>query len=70
VVPSAAVEEPVYRKECGLLGTQKYFVELLSENTKKDGGARYLLADQVGLGKTLQLAMSAKLMVSMVISQF
>ena len=62
VVPSAAVEEPVYRKEFGLWEHQKYFVELAFREHKKDGGARYLLADQVGLGKTLQLAMSAKLM--------
>lgn len=62
VVPSVAVEEPVYRKEFGLWEHQKYFVELAFREHKKDGGARFLLADQVGLGKTLQLAMSAKLM--------
>lgn len=62
VVPSAAVEEPVFRKEFGLWEHQKYFVELAFKAHKKDGGARFLLADQVGLGKTLQLAMSAKLM--------
>lgn len=62
VVPSAAVEEPVFRKEFGLWEHQKYFVELAFKTHKKDGGARFLLADQVGLGKTLQLAMSAKLM--------
>lgn len=61
VVPSVAVEEPVYRKEFGLWEHQKYFVELAFREHKKDGGARFLLADQVGLGKTLQLAMSAKL---------
>lgn len=62
VVPSAAVEEPVYRKEFGLWEHQKFFIELAFREHKKDGGARFLLADQVGLGKTLQLAMSAKLM--------
>jgi len=62
VVPSAAVEEPVFRKEFGLWEHQKYFVELAFKAHKKDGGARFLLADQVGLGKTLQLAMAAKLM--------
>lgn len=62
VIPSAAVEEPVYRKEQGLWEHQKYFVELAFREHKKDGGARFLLADQVGLGKTLQLAMAAKLM--------
>ena len=62
IIPSAVVEEPVYRKEFGLWEHQKYFVELAFREHKKDGGARFLLADQVGLGKTLQLAMSAKLM--------
>ena len=61
-VPSATVEEPVFRKEFGLWEHQKYFVEIAFKAHKKDGGARFLLADQVGLGKTLQLAMSAKLM--------
>jgi len=29
---------------------------------QKSYGARYILADQVGLGKTIQLALSAQLM--------
>jgi len=62
VVPSVAVEEPVYRKEFGLWEHQKFFVELAFKSHKEVGGARFLLADQVGLGKTLQLAMAAKLM--------
>ncbi len=62
VIPSVAVEEPVYRREFGLWEHQKYFIELAFREHKKDGGARFLLADQVGLGKTVQLAMSAKLM--------
>ncbi len=62
VIPPAVVEEPVYRKEFGLWEHQKYFIELAFKEHKKDGGARFLLADQVGLGKTLQLAMSVKLM--------
>ncbi len=41
---------------------QKYFVKLAFEAHQKPSGARYLLADQVGLGKTMQLAMSAMLM--------
>lgn len=61
-IPAAAVEEPVFRKEFGLWEHQKYFVEMAFKEHQKPGGARYLLADQVGLGKTLQLAMSAKLM--------
>lgn len=62
VISAAAVEEPVFRKEFGLWEHQKYFVELAFREHKKIGGARFLLADQVGLGKTVQLAMSAKLM--------
>ncbi|GAB1432265.1 phospholipase D-like domain-containing protein [Spirochaetota bacterium] len=62
IIPSAVVEEPVYRKEFGLWEHQKYFIDLAFKEHKKDGGARFLLADQVGLGKTLQLALSAKLM--------
>lgn len=61
-IAAVAVEEPVFRKEFGLWEHQKYFVELAFKEHQKDGGARFLLADQVGLGKTIQLAMSAKLM--------
>ncbi|MBD5170377.1 MAG: DEAD/DEAH box helicase family protein [Oscillibacter sp.] len=61
-IPAAAAEEPVFRKEFGLWEHQKYFVELAFREHKRDGGARFILADQVGLGKTIQLAMSAKLM--------
>lgn len=61
-VPAVVVEEPVYRKEFGLWEHQKYFVELAFREHKQKGGARFLLADMVGLGKTIQLAMSAKLM--------
>ncbi len=62
IIPSVAVEEPVYRKEFGLWEHQKYFVERAFREHKQKGGARLLLADMVGLGKTVQLAMSAKLM--------
>ncbi len=61
-LPAAAVEEPVFRREFGLWEHQKYFVETAFSEHRKDGGARLLLADQVGLGKTIQLAMTAKLM--------
>lgn len=62
IIPAVAVEDPIYRKEFGLWEHQKYFIELAFREHKTPGGARYLLADQVGLGKTVQLAMSAKLM--------
>ncbi|GHT02157.1 hypothetical protein AGMMS50276_31810 [Synergistales bacterium] len=60
-VAPVAVEEPIYRNEFGLWAHQKYFVSRAFNEHKQRGGARLLLADQVGLGKTVQLAMSAKL---------
>jgi superfamily II DNA or RNA helicase len=61
--PAAAViESPVYRRELGLWEHQKYFVKLAFDTHQTPHGARFLLADMVGLGKTLQLAMSAMLM--------
>ena len=59
---AGVVETPVYRKEYGLWAHQKYFIKLAFDAHKK-GGARFILADQVGLGKTVQLALSAMLMV-------
>lgn len=58
---AAAVESPVYRREQGLWPHQKYFARLALERHRL-GGARLVLADQVGLGKTIQLAMTAMLM--------
>jgi hypothetical protein len=58
---SVAVETPVYRREQGLWPHQKYFARLALERHRL-GGARLVLADQVGLGKTIQLAMAALLM--------
>lgn len=60
--PSVAVESPVFREQLGLWEHQKYFVEKAFYDHKQAHGARYILADQVGLGKTIQLAMSAQLM--------
>jgi ERCC4-related helicase len=61
--PAATViESPVYRKEFGLWEHQKYFVDLAYKAHKNGLGARYVLADMVGLGKTIQLALSAMLM--------
>lgn len=59
---STVVESPVYREEFGLWEHQKYFVDLAFREHQKGYGARYILADPVGLGKTIQLAMSAQLM--------
>jgi len=58
---AAAVETPVYRREQGLWPHQKYFARLALERHRL-GGARLVLADQVGLGKTVQLGMAALLM--------
>ena len=58
---SAAVETPIYRRGQGLMPHQKYFARLALERHRL-GGARLVLADQVGLGKTIQLAMAALLM--------
>lgn len=55
------VESPVFRKEAGLWAHQKYFVQKAFDAHKR-WGARYVLADQVGLGKTIQLAMATQLM--------
>ena len=46
----------------GLWEHQKYFVKLAFDAHRGPHGARFVLADQVGLGKTLQLAMAAQLM--------
>ena len=61
--PAAAIiEAPVYRREVGLWDHQKYFVKMAFDAHRGPSGkARFVLADQVGLGKTLQLAMSAQL---------
>lgn len=59
---SSVIESPVYRKEFGLWEHQKYFVDLAYKAHKKGLGARFVLADMVGLGKTIQLALSAMLM--------
>jgi hypothetical protein len=56
------IEAPVYRKEVGLWEHQKHFVKLAFDAHLGPHGARFVLADQVGLGKTIQLAMAAQLM--------
>jgi hypothetical protein len=60
--PAAPVVElPVYRRDNGLWAHQKYFIRLAFDEHRR-WGARLVLADQVGLGKTIQLALAAKLM--------
>lgn len=59
---NAVVESSVFRKGFGLWEHQKYFVNKVFYDHLQPYGARYVLADQVGLGKTVQLALSAELM--------
>ncbi len=59
---STVIEAPVYRQEFGLWEHQKYFADLAFNAHRQPRGARYVLADMVGLGKTVQLALSAQLM--------
>lgn len=59
---SALVETPVYRRQYGLWAHQKYFVDKAFKAHLTPHGARFILADMVGLGKTIQLAMAAMLM--------
>ena len=59
---SPIIEAPVYRGEVGLWQHQKVFVKTVFDaHCGPTGKARFVLADQVGLGKTLQLAMAAQL---------
>lgn len=59
---SAIIELPVFREGLGLWEHQKYFVAQAFKAHQHRGGARFVLADMVGLGKTLQLTLSALLM--------
>jgi PLD-like domain len=61
VAAAVAVETPVYRREQGLWPHQKYFSRLALDRHRLDG-TRLVLANQVGLGKMVQLAMAALLM--------
>jgi superfamily II DNA or RNA helicase len=59
-VPAAAlVESPIYRGGEQLQPWQRAFVSMFLEHRETYGRARLLLADEVGLGKTLSLATSA-----------
>lgn len=59
---SVVVESDINRKSFGLWEHQKYFIDKVFKDHKTSYGARYILADEVGLGKTIQLAVSAELM--------
>ena len=56
---TVAIEAPVYRDGERLYPWQKNFVALVQQHRHRHGKARLLLADEVGLGKTISLGMSA-----------
>jgi hypothetical protein len=60
-IPADAVlaERPIYKGGQILRSWQKRFVQTCVEDHKLHGKARYLLADDVGLGKTLSMAAAA-----------
>ncbi len=61
VAPAALVEAPIFRSDEGLQPWQRDFVGMFLKQRETYGrnGARMLLADEVGVGKTLSLATSA-----------
>lgn len=56
---AAIVEAPVYRAGDRLYPWQKNFVALVQQHRQRHGKARLMVADEVGLGKTMSLGMSA-----------
>lgn len=59
-IPGAAlVEAPIYRDGESLQPWQRAFVGIFLDHRRDYGKARLLLADEVGVGKTLSLAASA-----------
>jgi len=52
-------EAPIFRRGEGLMPWQRAFVSIFLDHRETYGAARLLLADEVGLGKTLSLATSA-----------
>jgi SNF2 family DNA or RNA helicase len=59
-LPAAALaESPIYRGGEQLQPWQRSFVTLFLQHRETYGKARLLLADEVGVGKTLSLAASA-----------
>ena len=58
---SITVESPLAKRGEGLAPWQKAFVKIFVEHDEKYGAARLLLADEVGVGKTLAMAASGAL---------
>ena len=65
LAPAALAESPIYRRGEQLQPWQRSFVTTFQEHLERYGKARLLLANQVGLGKTLSLGTSAMLSVLM-----
>ncbi|AWI62469.1 hypothetical protein AB395_00006847 (plasmid) [Sinorhizobium fredii CCBAU 45436] len=63
VAPAALAETPIYRDGESLQPWQRAFVAQFLAHRETYGKARVLLADEVGVGKTLSLAASALLSV-------
>lgn len=59
IAAAALVEAPLYRKGEELKPWQRAFVGLFLEHRESYGTARFVLADEVGVGKTLSLATAA-----------
>jgi SNF2 family DNA or RNA helicase len=59
IAAGALVEAPLYRKGEELKPWQRAFVGLFLEHRESYPSARFLLADEVGVGKTLSLATAA-----------
>lgn len=65
VAPAALVEAPIYRDGESLQPWQRAFVGIFLDHRENYGKVRLLLADEVGVGKTLSLAASALVSVVM-----
>lgn len=59
VAPAALIESPMYREGMALQPWQQAFVKEVLRHHRNHGCARLLLADEVGLGKTLSLGVAA-----------
>ena len=59
VAPAALVESSLYRRGEQLMPWQRAFVGIFLQHRETYGNVRLLLADEVGVGKTLSLAGSA-----------
>jgi hypothetical protein len=62
---SITVESPLVQRGEGLAVWQKAFVKIFIDHIDKYGSARLLLADEVGVGKTLSMAAAGALTVLM-----